>query len=114
MKTLDIVETIYFGLLERKAEDITILDMSKVSSVADYFVLAHTNSERGVRALADSILKELKDELSIRIRVEGLSDGDWIVLDLGDILIHIFHKKTRAYFQLESLWEDASIIHIGE
>ena len=114
MKTLNIVETIYFELVERKAEDITILDMQRVSSVAEYFVLAHTNSQRGVRALADSISKKLKDELGIRVKVEGLKDGDWVVLDVGNILIHIFHRETRAYFQLESFWKDASVIYIEE
>ncbi len=114
MKTLAIVETIYFELVERKAGDVTVLDMQKVSSVADYFVLTHTNSQRGVRALADSISKKLKDELSIRVKVEGLRDGDWVVLDLGNILIHIFHRETRAYFQLESFWKDAPVICIEE
>ena len=114
MKTLDIVETIYFELVERKAEDVTILDMQRVSSIADYFVLTHMNSQRGVRALADSVSTKLKDELSIRVKLEGLRDGDWVVLDLGNILIHIFHRETRLYFQLESFWKDAPVICIEE
>jgi len=112
MKSLDIVKTIYFELFEKKAEDIIVLDMRKVSSIADYFVLTSIDSERGVRALSDFASKKLREEFNIRPKTEGLSGGRWIILDIGDIFIHIFHSETRDYFQLESLWRDAKKISI--
>ena len=112
MKSLDIVKTIYFELFERKAEDIIVLDMRKVSVIADYFVLSSINSVRGVKSLSDFTSKKLKDELNIHPKIEGLREGRWIILDVGDIFVHIYHSETREYFQLESLWKDAKNISI--
>jgi len=90
-----------------KAEEITILDMRKVANFCDYFVICSGNTDRHVRAIADNIDKELKDVgLKIQLK-QGLHKCDWVVLDVGDIVTHIFQKQVREFYQLEHLWQEA-------
>jgi len=112
MRPIDLIKIIYYELDARKAESLIVLDMRKVSSIADYFLIASTDSERGVKALVDFVSRKLKEEFNVITKVEGASGGRWIIIDVGDILVHIFHNDTREYFQLESLWSDAQVLKI--
>ena len=110
MKSFDNVKIIYNELIERKAENVVVLDINKVSSIADYFIIASTDSERGVKSLVDFVSKKIKERFGNIGKIEGASGGRWIVIDFGDVIVHVFHKDTREYFNLESLWDDAKVV----
>ena len=93
--------------LDKKAEDPVILDIAKYTSVAHYFLVTHGNSDRQVRAIAQSIVDVLDDK-GVRLwHIEGMSDGRWVLLDFGSVLAHIFYRETRDFYALERLWGDA-------
>lgn len=93
--------------LERKAHDVTVLDLRGISSATDYFVLASGNSDVQVKAIADHVLEELKKG-GVRVEhVEGQQGGRWVLLDYIDFVVHVFHPHARAFYQLENLWGDA-------
>ncbi|WP_100372218.1 ribosome silencing factor [Bacillus sp. FJAT-45037] len=97
---------------DKRAENIVGLDMKGISLIADYFVICHGNSEKQVQAIAHA-LKKLAQEEGIDIkRLEGFDQGRWVLVDLGDVVVHIFHKDERSYYNLEKLWGDARSIEI--
>lgn len=93
-------------LFMKKAEDVRLLNVSHLTIVADYFILASGRSDVHVKSLCDDIQKYLTEQGKERLRIEGYREGRWIVLDYGDILIHIFHKSEREFYDLERLWID--------
>lgn len=92
---------------DRKAEDIVMLDIRKVSIIADYFVICTGTSDRHVRAIA----KEVDDQLGKAgvnpVSMEGQAEGEWVLIDYGSVLVHIFDRETRDYYRLEQLWSGA-------
>lgn len=92
---------------DKKAENPIVLDLAKVTNVARYFVIAHGNSDRHVRAMADHVIEAAKQKGIRLLHHEGLTDGLWILLDFGSVIAHLFHKNTREYYGLERLWGDA-------
>ena len=92
------------ALEEIKAFDIVTLDVKKITSIADFMIIASANSSRQARALSENIQEKMKDSKVEIIGVEGESEGDWVLVDLGDIVVHIMTPTTRAYYNLEELW----------
>ena len=84
------IEVIYFARNRKKGNDILVLDIRKLSSISDYFVIVSADSERGVKSLAENLVKDLKKKLKIKVRIDGLNDGRWVLIDSGDVIIHIF------------------------
>jgi ribosome-associated protein len=96
---------------QKKAEDIVVLDMRRVVNFCDYFVICSGNTDRQVRAIADS-LDEGLEHLGMRAYVkQGLKKSDWVIYDLGDVVTHIFQKHARAFYNLEYLWQEAKKIN---
>lgn len=98
------------GLMaDKKASDLTVLDMRGLVSYTDYLVIATGNSERQVKAIHDFVHEELKygDERLAPARTEGLTEAQWVLMDYGGVIAHIFTPKTRAYYRLERLWGEA-------
>ena len=93
-------------LFLKKAEDVRLLSVSHMTIVADYFILASGRSDVHVKSLCDDIQKFMFERGKQLLRIEGYHEGRWIVLDYGDILIHIFHKQEREFYGLERLWVD--------
>ena len=93
---------------ERKAVDITVLNVSHLTVVADYFVICTARSNKQVKALADEVDEKMAEAGWILRRSEGGTEGRWIVMDYGSILVHIFNQEERSYYNLERLWEDGS------
>ena len=92
----------------KKAEDIIILDVRKLSSVTDYFVIASGTSQPHLRAIVEEIAGKLRDDHNLRpSRSEGSTGGNWVVLDYFDVIIHVMHTETRRHYDLEGLWGDA-------
>lgn len=90
----------------KKAEDVIVLHVSHLTIVADYFILASGRSDVHVKSLCDDVEKFMTEKGKQRLRIEGYREGRWIVLDYGDILIHVFHKHEREFYGLERLWLD--------
>jgi len=93
--------------LTKKAEDVVMLDLGKVSAAADYFVVASGSSDIQVKAIVDAIVDGL-DAAGIRVwHVEGYANGRWVLIDLVDVVVHVLHKEAREFYALERLWGDA-------
>ena len=93
--------------IEQKAHDPCAIELTEGNDVADYFVLASATSERHARGIADNIQRTLKAEGETPTHVAGYEDSTWIVLDYGDVVIHVFHEPVRRYYDLDGLWGDA-------
>ena len=92
----------------KKAENLLILDVRKLSSVTDYFVIASGTSHPHLRAIVEEISGKLRDDHELRpARTDGATSGNWVVLDYFDVIVHIMHAETRARYDLEGLWGDA-------
>lgn len=103
----DLVKIAADVALDKKAEDIVILDLRGISDVTDFFLIAHGNSDRQVEAIADAIERTLRNHKARPIHVEGRSPGDWILMDYFDFVVHLFRAETREFYRLENLWADA-------
>ena len=99
--------------LDKKGIDVKILEIAKISSIADYLVLATGMSDKQVQAIADSVRKGLK-KFGKALDIEGVREGKWVVIDYGDVLVHIFIDELRRYYDLDRLWGDAPVIDIPE
>ncbi|MRR37965.1 ribosome silencing factor [bacterium] len=99
--------------LDKKALDVKILKIGRLSSIADYLVLASGRSDRQAQAIADSVKKGLK-KYGKALDVEGLKEGNWIVIDYGDVLVHIFQEELRRYYNLDELWSSAPTAEIPD
>lgn len=117
LKTSDILANILIeGMLEIKAKEIVSLDLRNIeTSVCDFFIVCHGTSSTHVSAIADSVIEEtLKSIKEKPWHKEGLTNGNWILLDYGNVVAHIFQKETRDYYNIEKLWSDADIQLIKE
>jgi len=92
---------------EKKAKDIVVLDVRKITSISDYFVVCSTSNERQARAIADDLRVRLKDLGKREMGVEGMEDARWVLQDFGDIVLHVFHESQREFYDIEGLWADA-------
>lgn len=93
---------------DKKAEELSVLAVAKLTSIADYFILCTATNERQAQAIADSILDRLREELHVKpLLVEGTTPGRWILIDFGDFIAHIFTEDCRRFYGLERLWGDA-------
>jgi ribosome-associated protein len=99
--------------LDVKAEDVVALDLRELSSVADAFVVCTGRSDRQVRAIAEAIEKAAKAAGVPPLGVEGQTEGRWVLIDLDDVIVHVFQPEARAYYDIERLWSDAPRIALG-
>ncbi len=98
---------------DKKAFNIVALDLREVTSFAEFFVIASGANQRQVQAISDEINEKLKEKLKARpLRIEGYTSGEWVLLDYGDFIIHIFEQKARDFYDLERLWRDAKKVEI--
>jgi len=98
---------------EKKAFGIIALDLREVTSFAEFFIIASGANTRQVQAISDEINEQLKLQLNSRpIRIEGYASGEWVLLDYGDFIIHIFEQKAREFYDLERLWRDAKKVEL--
>lgn len=104
----DVARHIVDVLADRQAEDILLLDIREVASFADFFVIATAVNARQMRALIDTCDKALRNEGIKPLHKEGESDSGWVLVDYGDIILHIFTPELRDYYALEELWQDAT------
>lgn len=108
---LDLAKTI---LEDGKAEDLVAIDLHGKSDIADYLLIASGRSQRQVAALAQRLLDGFKDAGLAKPMIEGLRHGEWVLIDAGDVIVHLFRPETRAYYNLEKMWGEALSEAVGQ
>ncbi|MGM0123867.1 iojap-like ribosome-associated protein [Enterococcus sp. AZ194] len=98
----------------KRAEDIMVLDVREISLLADYFIICSGNSERQINAIVEEVIDQEEQEKVEVKRVEGKEGGKWVLIDLGDVIVHVFHASERSFYNLEKLWSDAPLVSINE
>ena len=96
----------------KKATDIRVLDLTGITSFADYFVICTGGNSRQVQAIADEVGVQMKQQGEVPLSVEGYNQAEWVLADYGDILVHIFSPQSRSYYDLERLWRNAKPVEI--
>lgn len=106
MTSKELTKLAVAALEDRKAEDVTVIDISEISPIADYFIIANGTNESQVRALVDNVEETLgKAGYEVKQR-EGYGLGNWVLLDFGDIIVHVFDRENRVFYDLERIWRD--------
>jgi len=117
-KTADsdkLIDVISEAMLERKAEDITVLDIHKLTSLTDKFVVCHAQTDVQIKAIAGNIVEATKEQLSEKPwKEEGLDGRRWVILDYVNVVVHIFKKELREYYDIERMWNDAVVTRIED
>ncbi len=111
-----LVNTIIEALDDKKASEICFIDLTGIPvAICDYFVVCHAASKTQVSALAGWVKEKVQDDLGIKTyHAEGFQNAEWILLDFGSVIVHIFEEEKRHYYKIEDLWADAPIIEITE
>jgi len=102
------------ALEDAKTQNIAVLDVRKISDFTDYMVIATGTSNRHVQSSADKVAETLRGHGVRRVGIEGQQLGDWVLIDFGDVVVHIMREQTRDFYNLEKLWSDAKRIEVGE
>ena len=95
---------------EKKGEDIILIDIHELADFTDYFVICSGTSDRMLKALADDVKDYLRDQHKLRGRVEGIPQDGWVLVDYGDVILHLFSPDRRDYYRLEELWGEGKIL----
>lgn len=114
LESVELARLIVDLALDRKGENVVLMDMRQVSPVTDFFVIINGTSDRQIKAIVDHIAEETRDQHNLRPwRIEGEAGGGWVLMDYGDVVVHTFHPEKRAYYDLEGLWREAPVmVHI--
>lgn len=111
MESNELARLIMDAISDKKGEDIVMLDLQVVSPIADYFVIATGTNERQLNAISDNIREKVKEATQqIPNRQEGQGPTGWVLMDYGDVVVHLFSSQLRSYYELESLWADANVV----
>lgn len=97
---------------DKKAVDITVLDIREISVIADYFIICSGRSGTQVQAIVENIQERLEKDGVVTLRREGFREGNWVLLDYGDVIVHVFRETERQFYNLERLWGDAQVVGI--
>jgi ribosome-associated protein len=98
------------ALEDKKAEDILLLDLKGITSFTDYFIISTATSSRMLNALADGVLEQTRSRHKKKGRLEGVPEAGWMIIDYGDIVVHLFDAEVRQYYNLEDLWNKGRIL----
>lgn len=114
MESKELAKKAYLYLDEKKAVDIKIIDISKISVIADYFIIAGGSNSRQIKALADNVEEKLGKEGAVPKSIEGYQSANWILMDYQDVIIHIFNQEERLFYDLERIWTDGNFVTIDQ
>ncbi|MDP5273034.1 ribosome silencing factor [Chengkuizengella axinellae] len=106
----EILTIVNHAIEEKKGNEITSLNIKEISLIADYFVICHGNSEPQVKAIAEEVKKRVEEKNGLIKRMEGYDTARWVLIDIGDVIVHIFHREEREYYNIERLWSDAKVV----
>lgn len=112
MQTIDLVKKIVEALEDKKAEDITVLDIGEVSSIADYFIIANGNNANQLTAMEDAVDEDMYTNGVHQKQVEGTGNSTWILMDYQDIIVHLFSKEDRQFYDLDRIWRDGKVVDV--
>ena len=110
LKPIELAHTIVNALEDKKGENIVLIDLQGVAAFTDYFVIATGTSDRMLDSLAETATKEVKDKYQINGREEGQAKDGWMVVDFGDVVLHLFAPEEREYYRLEELWDTGKVL----
>ena len=111
LETLDLARSVVDSLVDGQGEDVLLLDISEVSIIADYFVIASVSSERQAKALIEAVTTQCKESLGTRPwRIEGEPSDGWVLIDYGGVVVHLFAPEARSYYDLEELWKASRVV----
>ncbi len=113
MEIQEIVKTSVSALEDKKAEDIKIIDISQISTIADYFIIANGNNKNQIQAMADNVEEMLAKSGCKDGKIEGYQDASWVLMDYQDVIVHLFDKESRSFFDLERLWQDGKNVELN-
>jgi ribosome-associated protein len=105
MRSKQLAQLVETALADIKAQDVQVLDVRKLTSIMDVMIIASGTSDRHVRSIADKVIEAAKDKGVRPIGVEGADGGEWVLVDLGDVVVHVMQRRVRELYQLEKLWE---------
>lgn len=111
---MEIAKLAIEALEDKKAEDIHVIDISEVSVIADYFIIAGGNNRSQIQALCDNVEEKLGRAGSVVRQIEGYDTANWILMDFGDVIVHIFDKENRLLYDLERIWRDGKQMEADE
>ena len=114
MTSRELAKIAVAGLEDKKADDIRIIDISEVSVMADYFIIASADSTPQVQALMDNVEEKMHEQDYYLKRVEGTKNSGWVLMDFGDVVVHIFNREDRLFYDLERIWSDGKVIDPAE
>ena len=114
MSAKELVKIAYNALDDKKGQDICIINIEEISTVADYFIIVSGDNRNQVQAIADNVSDELAKVGCEVKQTEGYHSANWILMDYGDIIVHIFNKEDRLFYDLERIWRDGKIVEIDE
>ena len=109
-----IVTKAYQALSDKKGEDIKVIEIGKISTVADYFVIANGSNAPHVESLVDSVEEELGKHGFDARQKEGHGLGNWVLLDFGQVVVHVFDKENRHFYDLERIWRDGNLVNVEQ
>ncbi|HDR29985.1 ribosome silencing factor [Rhodovulum sp.] len=109
MSSEELLDHILASLSDDKAEDVITIDLRGKSSIADYMVICSGRSTRQVAAISEKLKDRLKQELGRNSKLEGKDQGDWVLIDTGDVIVHVFRPEVREFYQLEKMWLPAGV-----
>ncbi len=112
MTSKELVKIAYDALDEKKGINITVIDISEISIIADYFIIAGGNNENQVKALANNVEEKLYQAEVTPSHIEGYNHANWILMDFNDIIIHVFNEEDRLFYDLERIWRDGKKVNI--
>ena len=108
---MELAREIVDVIADKQGEDILLLDIRKVSILADYFVIGSAVTKRQTKAMVNAITDETKQTYDVKpLRVEGDADSGWVLMDYGSVIVHLFAPEARSYYDLEGFWEDAQVV----
>lgn len=114
MESREMAKIAFNALDDKKGIDITVIDISKISVIADYFIIAGGSNENQVKALADNVTDEFAKVQMSPKHVEGYNNANWILMDFNDIIVHVFNEDDRLFYDLERIWRDGQVVDVKE
>ena len=114
MESRELAKIAYNGLDEKKGSNISIIDISEISTLADYFIIAGGNNENQVKALANSVEEEMYKVDCEPKHIEGFDNANWILMDFSDIIVHVFNEEDRLFYDLERIWRDGKHLEVTD
>ena len=114
MTSKELTKLAVAALEDRKAEDVTVIDISEISPIADYFIIANGSNQNQLQAMRDAVDEELYKAGYTAKQIEGNSYSTWILMDYGDIIVHVFSKEDRLFYDLERIWKDGKEISVAD